>query len=38
MDGTDEFSNGIKEDGHVRSECEEVEGTDWEDEDNDTNW
>jgi hypothetical protein len=31
--GTDDdlLWNGIKEDGHVRSECEEDEGTDWED-------
>ena len=27
-----------EKDGNVRSECEEVEGTDCEDEDSDTNW
>jgi hypothetical protein len=30
--------NGIKEDGHVRSKCEEDEGTDCEDGDSDTDW
>jgi len=29
---------GGKEDGNVRSECEEDEGTDCEDEDSDTDW
>jgi len=32
----DMFWNGSEEDGDVRSECEEDEGTDCEDEDNDT--
>ena len=37
MDGTDDLLwNGIKEGGHVRSECEEDEGTDREDGDSDT--
>jgi hypothetical protein len=30
--------NGIKEDGDVRSECEEDEGTDCEDGDSDIGW
>jgi len=30
--------NGSKEDGNVRSECEEDEGTDCEDGDGDTDW
>jgi len=30
--------NGIKEDGHVRSECEEDEGTDCEDGDSAPEW
>jgi len=30
--------NGSKEDGNVRSECEEVEGSDCEDGDGDTDW
>ena len=28
----------VKEDGYVRSECEEGEGTDCEDGDSDTDW
>ena len=32
----DMFWNGSEEDRKVRSECEEDEGTDWEDGDNDT--
>jgi hypothetical protein len=40
VDGTDDnmLLSGIKEDGHVRSECEEVEGTDCEGGDSDTGW
>jgi hypothetical protein len=40
VDGTDDdlLWNGIKEDGHVRSKCEEDEGTDCEDGDSDTDW
>jgi hypothetical protein len=30
--------NGIEEDGNVRSECEEDEGTECEDGDSDTAW
>jgi hypothetical protein len=30
--------NGSEDDGNVRSECEEVEDTDCEDEDSDTDW
>jgi len=30
--------NGSEEDGNVRSECEEDEGTDCEDGDSDTDW
>ena len=30
--------NGNKEDGKVRNECEEGEGTDCEDGDSDTDW
>jgi len=30
--------NGMKEDGNVRSECEEDEGTACEDGDSDTDW
>jgi len=39
VDGTDDYMlwNGREEDGNVRSECEEVEGTDCEDGDGDTN-
>jgi hypothetical protein len=37
VDGTDDmFWNGSEEDGDVRSECEEDEGTDCEDGDSDT--
>ena len=38
MDGSDDdlLLNGIKEDGRVRSECEEDEGTDCKDGDSDT--
>ena len=32
------FWNGSEEDGDVRSECEEDEGTDCEDGDSDTDW
>ena len=40
VDGTDDdmLWKGSAEDGHVRSECEEDEGTDCEDRDNDSNW
>jgi hypothetical protein len=30
--------NGSKEDGDVSSECEQDEGTDYEDGDSDTDW
>jgi hypothetical protein len=30
--------NDSEEDGDIRSECEEDEGTDWEDRDNDSGW
>jgi len=38
MDGTDDdmLWNDSEEDGNVRSECEEDEGTDYEDGDSDT--
>ena len=39
VDGTDDMSwDDGEEDGNVRSECEEVEGTDCADEDSDTDW
>ena len=40
MDGTDDdmLWNGSEEDGDVRSECEEGEGTDCEDGDSGTDW
>ena len=40
VDGTDDdfLWNDIKENGHVRSECEEDEDTDCEDGDSDTDW
>ena len=40
MDGTDDdmWWNGSEEDGNVRSECEDGEGTDCEDGDSDTEW
>ena len=40
MDETDDdmSRNGSEEDGKVRSEREEDEGTDWEDWDIDTDW
>jgi len=40
MDGTDDdmLWNGSEEDGVVRSECKEDEGTDCEDGDSDTGW
>jgi hypothetical protein len=40
MDGTDVdmLWNDSEEDGNVRSECEEDEGTDCEDSDSDTDW
>ena len=40
VDGTDDymFWNGSEEDGDVKSECEEDEGTDCEDGDNDGDW
>ena len=38
--GTDDgmLWNGNEEDGNVRSECEEYEGTSCEDRDSDTDW
>jgi hypothetical protein len=40
MDGTDDdmLWNCSEDDGNVRSECEEDEGTDCEDRDSDTYW
>ena len=40
MDGTDDHMlwNYSKDDGDVRNECEEDEGTDCEDGDSDTDW
>jgi hypothetical protein len=39
VDGTDDVLwEGSEEDGNVRSECEEDEGTDCEDGDSDTVW
>ena len=40
VDGTDDgmLWNGSEEDGHVRSECEEDEGTDCADGDSDIDW
>ena len=40
VDGTDDdmLRNDSEEDGDVRCECEEDEGTDCEDGDSDTNW
>jgi len=40
VDGTDDVMlwNDREEDGNVRNECEEDEGTDCEDGDSDTNW
>ena len=40
IDGIDDdmLWMGSEEDGNVRSECEEDEGTDCEDEDSDTDW
>jgi hypothetical protein len=40
VDGTDDnmWWNGSEEDGNVRSECEDDEGTDCEDGDSDTEW
>jgi hypothetical protein len=40
VDGTDDdvLWNDSEEDGDVRSECEEDEGTDCEDGDNDIDW
>ena len=40
VDETDDdmLWNGSEEDGNVRSECEEVEGTDYEDGHSDTDW
>jgi len=34
----DKLWNGSKEDGNIRSECEEDEGTGCDDGDSDTNW
>ena len=38
VDGTDVLQNGSEENGNVRSECEEDEGTDCADGDSDTEW
>jgi len=40
VDGTDYYMlwNSSEQDGNVRSECEEDEGTDCEDGDSDTDW
>jgi hypothetical protein len=40
VDGTDDDTlwNGSEEEGNVRSECEDDEGTDCEDGDSDTKW
>ena len=40
VDGTDDavLWNDIEEDGNIRNECEEDEGTNCEDEDSDTDW
>jgi len=39
VDGTDDVLwNGREEDGNVRSECEENEGTECDDGDSDTEW
>ena len=39
LEGADDMLwNGCEEDGDVRSECEEDEGTDCEDGDSDTDW
>ena len=40
VDGSDDdmLWNGSEEDGDVRSECEEDEGTDCEDGDSDSDW
>jgi len=38
VENDDVLWNGSEEDGHVRSECEEDEGTDCEDGDSDTDW
>jgi len=40
VDGTDNDTlwNSSEEDGNVRTECEEDEGTDCEDGDSDTDW
>ena len=39
VDGTDDILwKGSEEDGNVRSECEEDEGTDCEDGDSGTDW
>jgi hypothetical protein len=37
-DDDDTLCNGSEEDGNVRSECYEDEGTDHEDGDSDTDW
>ena len=38
IDETDDMWNTREEDGNVRSECEEDEGTDCADGDSDTDW
>jgi hypothetical protein len=39
LDGTDDIlQNGCEDDGNVRNECEEDEGTDCEDGNSDTDW